>query len=156
MDRYVQSILFCSVISGILESILPAEGAKRHLRFLLSCIMILILLSPMIQAFPTLSGLDAEIREFLQAIEEAETNGEEAGKELVVNYSEDVISKYVKDKLKEEFAVSTEEVEVLFEAQDDDKIVHVVLRGRASWLDGTRVATFLKNELNCQIKVTRK
>ena len=156
MDRYVQSILFCSLISGILETILPAESTKRHLRFLLSCIMILLLLSPMIRAFSSLSGLEAELHEFLQAIESAETSGEEAGKELVSNYSEDVISKYVVDKLQEEFAVSEEEIEVLFETRDGTMIVHVVLRGRASWLDGTKVTTFLKDELNCQVKITRK
>lgn len=156
MDRYVQSILFCSVISGILETILPAEGAKRHLRFLFSCIMILLLLSPMIRTFPSLIGLKAELQDFLQAIESAETSGEEAGKELVSNYSEDVISKFVEDKMQEKFAVSAEEVEVLFEITDSTMIVHVILRGRASWLDGTKVTMFLKDELNCQVKVTRK
>ena len=156
MDQYIRSVLFCSLIAGIMEMILPAERTKRHLKFLASCIMILIVINPMIRAFPSAESLESNINEFLDILNTAESDGAEMGKNLVLNYGKEAVSEFVRSKLQEKFSVSDEEIEIVFEENEDEMFMHVILRGRASWLDGMSVTAFLQEQVNCPVKVTRK
>ena len=156
MDQYIKTVLICSVITGILDTILPGESIKRHLRFLSSCIMLLVLLSPLLDLFPSVERIEYGVEDFLAKIEEAEQNGRAEGEALIQSYGEDAVAAYIKEELEAEFSISDDEIEVIFEKVDTETLVHVILRGKASWTDGERVTIFLKEKLNCRVKVTRK
>ena len=156
MKTYIMSIMSASVVAGILESILPGERLKRHLHYLFSCVMLLLLVTPLLTLLPGLGKIEDEIKSFVSELEKAEKNGTEQGEALIESYQEEAISAYVKERLQSEFALDPAEVTVAMEKVQNNAVLHITLHGRASWTDSSKVIEYFKKELNCQVKVTRK
>ena len=156
MRDYVRSILIVSVITGLVQSLLPSEKMKKHIRFLSSCIVLLLLLHPLVTIGDALRGIYTDVNGLLDRIEAAEQSGIASGEALIQTYGEKAVSDYVKKYLSSEFALVPDEIEVQISNNEEDILVTVILRGRASWADGTAIAEQLRNKLSCPIKVIRK
>ena len=156
MRDYIRSILIVSVITGLVQSLLPSEKMKKHIRFLSSCIVLLLLLHPLVTIGDALRGIYSDVNDLLDRIEAAEQSGMANGEALIQTYGEKAVSDYVNKYLSSEFALDQDEIEVQINNNESDILVTVILRGRASWADGTAIAERLKNKLSCPIKVIRK
>ncbi|MBO5110182.1 MAG: stage III sporulation protein AF [Clostridia bacterium] len=139
-----------------MEAILPGNSHKRHLRFLCSCVLLLVVLSPLVSVFSSTEIMEESISQLLDVLNAAESSGAQKGEALIQAYGQEAVEKQVKEILQDEFSIAPEEVEVQLEALDGIPWIHVILRGQSSWSDSTRVAGALKDKLNCQIKITRK
>lgn len=156
MKQYVVGIMAASVIQGIFDMIIPGEHLKKHIHFLFSCVILFLMIAPLLSLFPAMQELSDEVHSLIADLEKAEITGAQRSEELIGYYQENAISELVKDKLEAEFQIDASEVTVLVEDENGESLIHIVLRGKASWSDGNRLVKYFSELLGCRVKVTRK
>ena len=158
MDRYMKSILACSVISGMVESLFPGTALKKHLHYILSLITFLILLSPFLEVVPSIGGIYDSMENFLTMIEQAEEQGATAGKDLILSYGEGAVQERVKKLLKEKFQANPNEVdaELILGSEGRPIGITVILSKAATWLEESKVKGYLSEQFGCSIIIRRR
>lgn len=154
----MKSILACSVIAGIVESVFPGTALKKHLQYILSFLTFLILISPLAQIMPSIGSLQDSVEDFLARIEQAEQQGTSNGKELILNYGEETVQNRVRELLKQEFLLNPNEVDTELILDDEGQIlgVMIILSGTATWSEDSKIKTYLSDQMGCTVTIKRR
>ena len=160
MNGYIITLLVISFVGGIINSILPNGGLKKYVKYIISLVCVISLVSPLSSIVLNASSIKDGVTSFVDKI--IINDKVEISNSLILNTSAEKISEGIKDTIINKYNFEEKEVfvDVIFNKKNNAAItidkIEVSLTGKASWSDCERIEEYLKSLTGCNISVKRR
>lgn len=160
MNGYFITLLVVSFVGGIINSILPSGGLKKYVKYIISLVCVITLVSPLTSIVLNATSIKDGIINFVDNT--IIKDKIEISNSLILNTSAEKIGDGIKDTIIDKYGFEEKEVivDVLFNDENKSSItiekIEIYLTGKASWSDCTKIEEYLKSLTGCNISVKRR
>ena len=160
MNGYIQSILFLSVCSALLTSLLSESSLKKYVEYISRIALVIAVLSPLRSVVGKVSAIKENVNNFISSIYTQEI--EYKTNEIIINTTSEKVCEKIKDMVIEKFGFDENEVFVSLELENENpekiiiKKINIILTHKASWSDTDKVKDYVENLVGVSVYVTKK
>lgn len=160
MNGYIITLLVISFVGGIINSILPDGGLKKYVKYIISLVCVISLVSPLTSIVLNAASIKDGVTSFIDEI--IIKDKIEISNSLILDTSAEKINEGIKETIIEKYGFDEKEVfvNVVFNHKNNASItidkIEVSLTGKSSWSDCERIKEYLKDLTGCNISVKRR